>query len=67
MTAGYIHWKVTQRSTKDQMVWPALVPSDVEPAELSQIAENRKIFRDFQGFLSPPHSPEEKVDMKMNE
>jgi len=39
----------------------------VEPAELSQIAENRKIFRDFQGFLSPPHSPEEKVDKKMNE
>ena len=66
--AGYSHGKRAQRSTKDQMAWPTLAWSilGMEPAELSEIADNREVFQVLLG--SPPAALSEgKAGMKMNE
>jgi len=39
---GFTNWKATDRQTKDQVSWSRL---GVGPAEQSELAENREVFR----------------------
>jgi len=53
--ASYTHGKAAQRPISD-LAWSRL---DVEPAELSEIAENREVVRSLLRLLPQRPSPEE--------